>query len=79
MACNCADEVDAKLRERNTELERAIVFSGGRPGNPNLMLRTVQIESGRGKQKACAMFISHCPFCGKAYDETPETPALEPA
>jgi len=66
--CNCADEVDAKLSERNTRLTRAIVFSD-RGNNPNLMLRTEQIETGRGKKKAVAMFISHCPFCGEKYSE----------
>lgn len=69
MSCNCADEVDAKLAERNTRLSRALMFSKqGRENNPDLMLQTEQIETGRGKQKAVSMFISFCPFCGVKYD-----------
>lgn len=70
MSCNCADEVDAKLAERNTRLTRALVFqkSKDRENNPDLMLQTEQIETGRGKQKAVSMFISFCPFCGVKYD-----------
>lgn len=66
MTCKCADEVDEKLKERNTRLTRALVF-GGTGGSPNLMLRTEQIETGRGKPKAIGMFLRHCPFCGVAY------------
>lgn len=69
MSCNCADEVDAKLAERNTRLTRALMFSKqGRENNPDLMLQTEQIETGRGKQKAISMFITFCPFCGVEYD-----------
>lgn len=68
MACKCADEVDGKLSEHNTRLERALVL-GDRGDNPNLMLRTEQVERGRGKKKAAAMFISYCPFCGVKYNE----------
>ena len=69
MSCNCADEVDVKLAERNTRLSRALMFSKqGRENNPDLMLQTEQIETGRGKQKAVSMFISFCPFCGVKYD-----------
>lgn len=72
MACNCADEVDAKLEQHNTRLERAMMFDKtGRENNADLMLRTYQIETGRGKPKAKAMFISYCPFCGVKYDSDP--------
>lgn len=68
MACNCADDVDAKLASRNTALERGLVFGAGDSKNPHLILRTHQIETGRGKPKASAMFINYCPFCGVKYD-----------
>jgi len=69
MACDCADKVDAKLATCNTRLTRAMVFNKtGRENNPDFMLQTEQIETGVGKPKAVAMFISHCPFCGTAYD-----------
>jgi hypothetical protein len=70
MACNCADEVDAMLVERNTRLTRAIVFNrAGRENNPDLMIETEQVETGRGKKKAASMFITYCPFCGVKYDD----------
>ena len=68
MACNCADEVDEKLASRNTALERGLVFGQPDNRNPHLILRTIQIETGRGKAKASAMFINFCPFCGTKYD-----------
>lgn len=68
MACNCADDVDGKLAERNTRLERGLVFGQPESQNPRLILRTEQIETGRGKAKATAMFIKYCPFCGSKYD-----------
>jgi hypothetical protein len=66
--CACADDVDVKLRGYNTRLTRAITF-GDRGSNPNLMLRTEQVETGRGKKKAADMFLSFCPFCGTKYEE----------
>jgi hypothetical protein len=69
MACNCADQVDEKLAERNTVLDRAWVVKSTTPNNPNLMLQTSQIERGRGKAKAAAVFITYCPFCGVKYDD----------
>lgn len=69
MACDCADKVDAMLAERNTRLTRAMIFNKvDRENNPDLVLRTEQIETGRGKQKAASMFFAYCPFCGVAYE-----------
>ena len=69
MACNCADEIDEKLAERNTRLSRALVFNKtGRENNPDLFLVTEQIETGRGKKKAAHMLVTYCPFCGVKYD-----------
>lgn len=69
MACNCVEEVNEKLKERNTRLSQALMFSKkGRENNPDLMLQTEQIETGRGKQKAVSMFLTFCPFCGVKYD-----------
>jgi hypothetical protein len=70
MACDCANKIDAQLvgHKTNTRLERAIRFGGDAQNNPNLMLRTEQIETGRGKPKAAAMFLQFCPFCGTRYD-----------
>lgn len=65
MPCNCVETVNAKLAEKNTRLEQAIVF--GKHDHDALMLRTEQIETGRGKSKAVAMFLNYCPFCGRKY------------
>lgn len=74
MTCNCVEEVNEKLATRNTRLTQALVFTQ-RGNNPNLMLQTEQIESGRGKQKAVGMFLTHCPFCGDKYLTGAEEPA----
>ncbi|CDZ55044.1 hypothetical protein [Neorhizobium galegae] len=66
MACTCVETVNEKLKERNTRLTQAIVFSPRK--DDCLMLVTEQIETGRGKPKAVAMFLTYCPFCGVAYD-----------
>lgn len=78
MACNCVEEVNAKLVSRNTRLTQALVLTGDRASNnPNLMLETEQIETGRGKPKAAAMFLSCCPFCGERYASS-DDPVAEP-
>jgi len=70
MACTCADEIDTKLAERNTALTRAWLLKGASgPDNPNLMLQTHQVQTGRGKPKAVSVFIAYCPFCGTKYNE----------
>tara|TARA_R110002074_G_C12558458_1_gene667654 strand:+ start:40135 stop:40308 length:174 start_codon:yes stop_codon:yes gene_type:complete len=53
------------LASRNTRLSQAITFGDGI--GERLMIATEQIEKGRGKQKACGMFPSYCPFCGEKY------------
>jgi hypothetical protein len=67
MRCNCVETVNAKLASCNTRLSQALVFDGARD-NPNLMVVTEQIESGRGKKKAATMFLTYCPFCGSRYE-----------
>lgn len=62
MACDCIQEVNAMLAERNTRLTLPIML--GADQTPRLMIVTEQIEGGRGKKKACGMFASFCPFCG---------------
>lgn len=67
MACNCIETVNEKLASRNTRLSQALMV--GEASHPGLMLETHQIETGRGKPKAVAMFLTYCPFCGTKYAE----------
>jgi hypothetical protein len=66
MSCDCIQHVDAMLAERNTRIMLPIVFSEDQTPRP--MIVTDQIQTGRGKQKACGMFATFCPFCGVKYE-----------
>jgi hypothetical protein len=67
MTCDCIDTVNALLAERNTRLELPLML--GEDQTPRLMVRTEQVEKGRGKKRAVAMFATYCPFCGKLVKE----------
>lgn len=60
--CDCIEAIDGKLAERNTRIMFPIMLGADQTRRP--MIVTEQIETGRGKKKACGMFASHCPFCG---------------
>lgn len=62
MTHKCFDDVDALLAERKTRLTFPIMLGGDQTPLP--MIVTEQIETGRGKKKACGMFATFCPFCG---------------
>lgn len=62
MRHKCFDEADEMLAKRNTRLTFPIMLGSDQTKLP--MIVTEQIEKGRGKQKAIAMFASYCPFCG---------------
>ncbi|RKE50323.1 hypothetical protein [Sphingomonas sp. PP-CC-1A-547] len=59
---NCIAETDAFLAERNTRISLPIMLGPDQTARP--MIVTEQIETGRGKKKACGMFATFCPFCG---------------
>jgi hypothetical protein len=63
--CNCVETVNEKLATRNTRLTQAMMF--GDCDHEGLMVETEQVETGRGKPKAVAMFLTYCPFCGEKY------------
>lgn len=67
MACNCIQTVNEKLASRNTRLVSSINLADWAEYP---LIRTEQIETGRGKAKACAMQPSYCPFCGTAYEKS---------
>lgn len=66
MTCHCIETVNAKLADRNTRLSQALMLVP--TAHPGLMVETEQIERGRGKQKAVAVFLTYCPFCGTKYE-----------
>lgn len=66
MTCKCIEEVNAKLAERNTRLHEPWII--GDDKTRRLFIETEQIETGRGKAKATAMFSTYCPFCGVKHD-----------
>lgn len=65
-SCDCANKVDKFLRDKNTRLSRAFVFSSGMP--ERLMVTTETLEKKRGA-KPVKMFPSFCPFCGRDLHE----------
>lgn len=71
MTCHCIKKIDAKLAERNTRIMLPIMLSADQTARP--MIVTDQIETGRGKKKACGLFATFCPFCGASLsqDSTP--------
>ena len=59
--CDCLKTMNELLRDHNTMLCCTL-------SNPaKTMVETMQIETGRGKQKAVSMVASFCPFCGDPY------------
>jgi hypothetical protein len=65
MTCKCVGTINEKLLTRNTRLTQAMML--GPCDHDGLMLETEQVETGRGKAKAVAMFLTYCPFCGVKY------------
>ena len=69
--CDCIETVNAKLAQHNTRLREPMLLMSRGAGDQDqarrLFIETEQIETGRGKPKAMAMFTSRCPFCGEEY------------
>lgn len=68
MTCDCIATVEAKMAERNTRIMLPIMLGSDQTIRP--MIVTQQIETGRGKLKACGLFATFCPFCGVSYGAT---------
>lgn len=66
MTCNCIETVNAKLASYNTRILLPIML--GSDQTERVMIRTEQIETGRGKKKEVGMFASFCPLCGIKYE-----------
>lgn len=67
MTCNCIETLDAELASYNTRILLPIML--GSDKTARVMIRTEQIETGRGKKKKVGMFASFCPFCGIKYED----------
>jgi hypothetical protein len=66
MMCDCLRKTYKPLAARNTSIVQTIPLKRGRPSMA--LLRTEQIETGRGKPKAVAVVATYCPICGKKYE-----------
>ena len=66
-ACQCRAEIEKKLEDagHNTRIKRYYTIGGAGFGLP-WPIETEQVEKGRGKKKAAALFASYCPFCGES-------------
>ena len=66
MSCNCIDEMDALLAERNTKLSPTFIFT-----NPVRSVVTIETEVVAKKRGArpVAMLPTFCPFCGTKYED----------
>jgi len=62
--CDCYAKVNEKLKPHNTEIRASYMLDSPYTGMP-WPVATSQIETGRGKKKALALFASFCPFCGE--------------
>jgi hypothetical protein len=72
--CDCMDEVNAKLAERNTKIE--LPWFG--PQLPRVI--TMKLDD-KKRGKPMGMFCTFCPFCGEKYqaNEDREPVAIEAA
>jgi hypothetical protein len=77
MACNCIEEMDAKLAEHNTRI--AVTFAFPRDGSPSYVLPTIAVEKiDRKKRGSTALaFPTYCPFCGTQYEADPAVNLLD--
>lgn len=79
MACNCMEEMDAKLKESNAKLQ--VTFCFPRDGSPSYVLPYIGVEKIETRKRgsvpiACPTF---CPFCGERYVPSPEPKPETPA
>jgi len=60
--CDCVDQIDAKLADRNTKLNLE-VFS------ERCVVESMKIDS-KKRGAPVRVLASYCPFCGKKYPES---------
>ena len=60
--CNCREKVNEALRPHNTTVSFALSLDSRL--TDLWTIHTSQIETGRGKPTAKALFASYCPLCG---------------
>lgn len=66
MNCNCINQIDDKLREKNLKLTGFAFIMPDFRLNPTVSTEWLDKDKApRGqKRNPPAMFASHCPFCG---------------
>jgi hypothetical protein len=69
--CNCVEQVNAQLKERNVALTTSILmdFGKGKASVSPPQLMAHKIDSDKKKTKVPVIFAMFCPFCGKKYPE----------
>lgn len=77
MSCDCYQKANDALREVNTRIEAVYSLDATRIGM-SWPISTVQIEKGRGKQKAYGLIASYCPLCGVSLKKPEATGAAIP-
>jgi hypothetical protein len=72
MTCNCIEQMDAKLKERNTRL--CVTFGFPRDGSPTYTLPALMTEKINKRNRESVLAIpTFYPFCGERYVPKPET------
>ena len=75
MSCNCLEDFDTKLKERNTRL--GVTLCIPRDSGPATVRPTIVTEKvePRKKGRAVTVLPTFCPFCGERYEPAPAKPA----
>jgi hypothetical protein len=68
MSCDCIEQIDAKLAERNSKLQ--IGFTFGTPDRPGYTFPALTTEKiNKRSRDSMGAIPTFCPFCGTKYRE----------
>lgn len=73
MKCKCIEQVNAQLREHNTELDLVNIMDHGPPMRISVALKvaTRKVHSGT-RTPAKTLLAAFCPFCGRNLQDKPK-------